>query len=86
MRRDPETAIAWAASIAEPQLRFTQLEQLAKRWMQADASAARQWLAQTDMLAESAKHRVLDQRPVARQLLLRQPVFHVRMMNTLTFC
>lgn len=64
MRRDPESAIAWAASIAEPQLRSTQLEQLAIRWMQSDAGAARQWIAQTDILAEAAKHRVLNQRPV----------------------
>jgi hypothetical protein len=32
--------------------------------MQSDAGAARQWIAGTDMLAESAKHRVLNQRPV----------------------
>jgi hypothetical protein len=64
IRREPETAMAWAASIVEPQLRSTQLEQLAIRWMQSDAGAARQWIAGTDMLAESAKHRVLNQRPV----------------------
>ncbi len=64
MRREPESAIAWAASISEPQLRSTQLEQLATRWMQTDAGAARQWLAATDTLGESAKRRILNQRPV----------------------
>ncbi|HEX5177389.1 MAG TPA: hypothetical protein VFV83_10185, partial [Chthoniobacteraceae bacterium] len=64
MRRDPESAIAWAASISEPELRSTQLEQLANRWMQSDAGAARQWVNQSNILSEAAKHRVLNQRPV----------------------
>lgn len=62
VRREPEAALAWVASIGDADLRGAQLEQLASRWLQQDSAAARQWISGTDQLMPSARRRILEQR------------------------
>jgi hypothetical protein len=61
-QRDPESALAWVASIADPDLRGAQLEQLAKDWLRMDGAAAREWIANTDQLTPAARRRIIEQR------------------------
>jgi ferric-dicitrate binding protein FerR (iron transport regulator) len=59
---DPATAVAWAASISDPQQRNNRMENSARTWLQQDEAAARAWVQQST-LPDNVKQRLLQKTP-----------------------
>jgi hypothetical protein len=54
-RREPETAIQWAATIADESARTETLVQVAQSWYRQDQAATTQWLQTSGLPEESVK-------------------------------
>ncbi|MHA3771988.1 hypothetical protein ACXR0O_10670 [Verrucomicrobiota bacterium sgz303538] len=57
---DPEAALSWISTIADPQLRQLQLENHTRLWLQTNRTDAIQWIQQTDSLSPATKQRLLS--------------------------
>ena len=51
----PELAAQWAGRIGDEQMRFNQMENVARSWMNVDENAARAWIAQSPLPDERKK-------------------------------
>lgn len=65
VRTDPAGALAWSASITDPQARTRSVTDVVGRWMRRDADAAKQWVT-TSTLPEETKTQILAAAPVER--------------------
>jgi hypothetical protein len=54
LSRDPASAMAWARSIADPDLRSAQLEYLGNRWMQMNSAPASAWITDAEELTPAS--------------------------------
>lgn len=57
--RDPESAIAWADSISEPEMRTSTLTRTAQEWFRRDRTAVTEWLP-TSGLSTEAQEQILN--------------------------
>ena len=56
----PEVAAPWVESITDQNTRFSQIETIARNWLQADRPSAEAWLAKVN-LPDDRKQRLLKQ-------------------------
>ncbi len=61
--RDPAGALAWAQTIGDDRDRANHVEQLVRRWLRSDSSAAKSWLDANTQLTPEAKDRILNGPP-----------------------
>ena len=54
----PELAAPWAETLTDENARFSQIENIARRWLEADRPAAEAWLAKVN-LPDDRKQRLL---------------------------
>ena len=54
----PTDAVRWAESVTNPALRNSQLESVARTWLQVDAAAAKAWITGSN-LPDARKARLL---------------------------
>jgi hypothetical protein len=49
----PELAAQWTAAIGDDQMRYNQMVNVARNWMNFDQNAARAWIAQSSLPGET---------------------------------
>jgi hypothetical protein len=54
-REEPQTAIQWAETIADPETRTETLTRVAQTWYRQDKESTTQWLATSGLPEESVK-------------------------------
>jgi hypothetical protein len=59
---DPEGAAVWASTIADAEVRTSEVERAVRLWMRTDRNAAQQWMASTNALPAQTRDRLLQQK------------------------
>ena len=59
---DPEGAAAWASTIANQDVRNTDLERIARQWLRKDKTAAQNWINQSKAISAEMKQRLLPKK------------------------
>jgi hypothetical protein len=78
----PETASEWAMQIADPVLRAEELERVGAGWLESDAAAARAWIAQSALSAESKARLLSPPQPPTAAPKAQEPVVRSPGPNT----
>ena len=59
---DPEGAAVWASTIANENVRNTDLERIARQWLRTDKTAAQNWINQSPAISTEMKQRLLPKK------------------------